>query len=611
MTAGFFGLVTVVALTTAVGWATGELILSRWPAPRGWGFPERALMAIAGFVLFAVGLMVLHIVTGGAVFGTSWIVPLLAAVVLIVWRHPRSQLPSRTALGAAIGLAAVLLLIYAGPAIAGGSGTRTGDPPWHLGWTNQLLDGEPVPEGPAPELARNAYPWGLHAVMATMVRLVPGSDSLLALEALHVLIALGIPLAAGCLARRLEPRSGWLAAAAAALVGGWGWVRADGPTFVTSPSNARFGADLVVASPNSVYELLPPALPRELGLILLGAAGVAIVIALTGERDRYSIAVAGALAGAAGLVSVPMFVSALMWMLASAVITRDRRPVLRMMAVAIAVFALWVGPVVTSYVRYGGFVDITPQLGKEWPIGIALASWGLLLPLASAGVALAVRHRSQTPSLGLLAFLGGSALLLAFAILRGHFGWELWGNATLLHQGRVWPPAHLAASAFAGITLLWVWRRVRSRTAAVLVVGSILMIGSISPILASMRMTEVIAAADAGFVYGSGDLAPNGFVRLAAATLDSDDIVWVAGDDRLAFLLFEMSGARLARYDDLRLEDNDLRIRYPDLAERWDERMAAGGFEPTHRVIEAGGPAREGTLATGEYGGKTWILIRA
>ena len=70
-------------------------------------------------------------------------------------------------------------------------------PPWHLGWTEQLLGGDPFPTGPAPEFGRNAYPWGLHATMATMVRLAPGTDPLVAFETLHLVLIAAHPSCGG------------------------------------------------------------------------------------------------------------------------------------------------------------------------------------------------------------------------------------------------------------------------------------------------------------------------------------------------------------------------------------------------------------------------------
>ncbi|HEU4480414.1 MAG TPA: hypothetical protein VFS18_00890, partial [Actinomycetota bacterium] len=158
------------------GYAVGNRILRKVFSERHFGAPERALAAVIGILVFSVALMLAHIATRGFVFGTPGVVPLAALVVLgVSMRVPSRPRPRRWDVVALILLGAVLMGIYLVPALAAGSSVRTGDPPWHLGWTEQLLAGEPVPVGPAPELARNAYPWGYHSVIATAVRLVPGT----------------------------------------------------------------------------------------------------------------------------------------------------------------------------------------------------------------------------------------------------------------------------------------------------------------------------------------------------------------------------------------------------------------------------------------------------
>ena len=42
----------------------------------------------------------------------------------------------------------------------------------------------------------------------------------------------------------------------------------------------------------------------------------------------------------------------------------------------------------------------------------------------------------------------------AYLSLYYAFDWTLAGNATLLHQGRVWPPMHLLGAALAGAALV-------------------------------------------------------------------------------------------------------------------------------------------------------------
>jgi hypothetical protein len=609
------GALLQVAMAAGVGWAVGNYALDRIFIDRESGeeveWPERALAAILGFISFSILLMIGHIVTGGAVFGTRLMVPLLTLGAL--WGFvPRVRGP-RNVPWRAVAAAIVLVgAVYLVPAVAGGSSLRTGDPPWHLGWTEQLLHGEPVPTGPAPAFGRNAYPWGFHAVLATMVRLVPGSTPVVALEALHLLLLLTVPLAAACLARLVRRKAGWTAAAATALVGGFGWLVARGQDFVVSPSQARYGADLVVASPNSVYELFPPALPRELAIVALGAAGWLIAQSLgAGGSPRIAIA-AGIGVGCVGLISVPLFVSAVVWVIASLPLARGMSRPRWLAAVfvpALVLFALWAGPVVADYVRYGGFVNITPRLGVEWPLPIALASWGLLLPTCLLGIWLAMRTENGR-RLG--AFMLGTSLLLALAVARGRFGWTLGGNATLLHQGRVWPPAHLLGGTFAGVALAagWDWLRQRGKRLAVSVTTALLIVGAASPVLASMELTDIIGERGSGFEYARPDLGPGSFVRRIAATVGPDDVVLVEDSDELAFYLFQLSGVRIAQFDDPRLKGNDLRIRYADLASAWDQQMSNLGFEPDYIILPAPDAPIPDAIAAGMFAGREWVMLK-
>ncbi|MFN2593806.1 MAG: hypothetical protein ABR579_02815 [Actinomycetota bacterium] len=609
MTAGALaGSLLQAVLVSAIGWIVVDLVVARFFPDARVGNVERALLSIAGFALFAVGLMVLNIVTGGVVFGVPGLVPAVGAVLLVIGLKRRAW-PRGIQWKLVLPFVIVLTSIYIAPAMASGSGVRTGDSAWHLGWTQQLLHGEAVPTGPAPSYGRNAYPWGFHAVLATMVRLVPGSDPVVAHDALGYLLVFLIPLGAAALARLANALAGWPAAAAAGLIGGFGWIVAHHAAFITSPGDARFGADLVVASPNSVYELFPPAFPRELGLALLAGAALLIAFAVVDGR-RLSCIVAGVAVGLVGLVSVPMLVSAMLWSICASLFARHGRRLVTAFTIAgsgVFVFALWAGPVIASFVHYGGFVNITPQLGMEWPLPTAFASWGLLLPLVAIGVLVVLRDQMKLVG----AFALAASVLMGLSLARKAFGWQLAGNATLLHQGRAWPPFHLIACALVGVGAAAVWAaHVSWRKALAAVAGGVVIVGAASPVYASAGLTEILDRHAAGFVYARSDLEPGSFVRRVAARLGPEDVVKVDGDDSLAFFFFEFSGCRLATYDDPRLDGNDLRIRYRDLADAWDQKIASGGFAYNALVVPAGRPPPAGfgsqPALSGAFEGQLW-----
>ena len=620
------GALAQLALALVVGWLMGDWLLelatrrsatsSKGRAEKedlqGIAWPERALMAFVGFLLFAVAAMVLNIVLGGAVFGTPVGLPLL--VLGLAGLRARRCTRPQSIPWLKVGLFALAVIaLWSLPTLLSGTAARSGDTPWHLGWTEQLLAGEPVPEGPAPEdLAANAYPWGFHALLAALVRLAPGTDPSLGLITLQLCLPVLIPLSAACLARRIAPAAGWAAAGAAAAFGGFGWLLAREPIFFTSPSNARFGADLVVASPNAVYELFPPPSPREVALVLLAAAAVLVGIGLS-QRRGLLLGLGGVVLGTVGLVSVPTLVAGLAWVAAAVVCCAAGRRLSSAASIlvpAALVFALWAGPVVRDMVRYGGFVDITPSLGREWPLWTALGSWGLLAPLALAGV-LAVRRREGAAFLGALALSTG--LLLALAIARGELDWSLAGNATTLHQGRFWPVARLLAAAAAGLALWAGWQRLRGRgrLLAPVAVTLTLGVGAVSPVLATGALSAAVVDHESGYAYRRSDVDEGSFMRRSAQVLGPDDTVVVRGpapaSNALAFYLFSFSGARLAAFDDPRLARNDLRIRYADLAARWEERRRRGGFPADFAISPVSGDAT-GALMSGDFDGVTWAL---
>lgn len=612
MSPAFILLLTIQALiAVAVGTVVGGYLLEKLKRESEsdvpLGAPERALAALVGLCLLAVALMVGHIVTGGAVFGSRAPVPVTAAVILWFGRRRLLARPRRLPAPAVLWLIAGLALLYVLPVLTGGFGARLGDPSWHLGWTEQVLAGDPVPTGPAAGVAANAYPWGFHALLAMLVRLVPGSEPLIALETVHLMIVAGIPLAAVCLARRVAPGAGPAAAAAVSLIGGFGWL-AGSPGLETTPYEAT-NADLVVTSPNSVFELLPPALPREVGLMLLGATAVLVLLALK-TPDRRSAIATGIVLGTVGLFSVPMFVGALAWSLGAWVsASRARNFLLWMAGTGGLIFALWAGPVGAAFTRYGGFVDITPRLGREWPLPEALGAWGLLLPAAILGAVVAARGRALA-STSLLAFAGTCIALLALALARSNFGWSLWGHDTVLHQGRVWPQDHLLGGALAGIA--WTVAGAASTALRTTLAALVLTLGAPSVVRGSIDMHAVLAANRDGFHYDSANLDPDAFVRVAAAHLGPDDVVAVPPvHDSLGFLLFQFSGARLSDYDDLRLASNDLRIRYRDLASEWEETRSRSGFGADFQVAPASSVPDGEVLAQGLYDGRRWALTRA
>jgi hypothetical protein len=137
-------------------------------------------------------------------------------------------------------------------------------------------------------------------------------------------------------------------------------------------------------------------------------------------------------------------------------------------------------------------------------------------------------------------------------------------------------------------------------------------VGAISPIFASISLTERIEGHEAGFVYAHPNFDPDAFISRAARRLGPDDIVRVEGDDFLGLMLFQFSGAKLATRDDTRLMGNDLRIRFKELARRWDRRVEGAGFSADYVAVPvADVSSGADVVCSGEYRSRRWVLIRA
>ena len=135
-------------------------------------------------------------------------------------------------------------------------------------------------------------------------------------------------------------------------------------------------------------------------------------------------------------------------------------------------------------------------------------------------------------------------------------------------------------------------------------------VGAVSPALASIRLSRLLPLDAEGYIFGSSNYTGGGFVREAASHLGPSDTVLVHGSNILAFAMFSFSGARLAAYEDPTLRRNDLRIRFPDLAVGWQQKMADGGFRPDFTVVRADEAGPGSVVARGVYQQVEYALVR-
>ena len=311
---------------------------------------------------------------------------------------------------------------------------------------------------------------------------------------------------------------------------------------------------------------------------------------------------------------MPALVAGAAWTVAALALNREPERLRRAAKVFIPaglIFFLWAGPVIRHLILHGGFVNVSPSLGREWPLWTALAAWGILGPLAALGAFVTKR----TPATRTIAGFGlATAALLGLAIARGAFDWALAGNATVLHQGRIWPIAHLIGGAFAGVGLWWLWTRFSQMRAVRLALFAVLLFAGVaSPVLASTSLTNAMKDGQEGYPYTNANFDEDSFIARAAAELGPHDTVLVEGTpglrDDLAFHLFSFSGVRLARFDDPRLATNDLRIRYEDLAREWDAAIQGEGYQADYFATPASEAFGAPGAARGFFAGEEWVLV--
>ena len=565
--------VAAQALVVATGLFAFGLLLAR--ALIGGDARDRASLVALAFpalAAFALLLALAHITTGGAVFSQPWVVraaTALAAVgaaLAVVLRRGRERALApagrATAIATGVVLAGGLALWCLAVVHAVPVGRPSGDTAWQMGWANQLLAGETTPSTVIAGAIPNYYPWLFHAVVAFVAAFTPGGTAYHALAPLQLLQVAGAILALVALGRAVARH--WAGGAGAATFG----ALAMGFGFALLPAVQRVAPTPRTGGPRGTYTAalnnLPAPLPRDLGYALLLAVLVLLALAATGRSRRLEVA-AGVVLGLCGLASAEFFFAGLgVAGLVTVFGARGERlgTGLRLVIPAVGVYALWVGPLIASYRRLGGFVNTT----AVDPIALSpleiLMAWGPSTILGAYGFALLVaRARADRPArLPLLFVAACSAILVAVSAIPAVLGegFEVLGRAP-----RSWPVLHLAVGILAGVgagDLVVRAARVR-RVLAGAVVAVILAL--------ALPFSVAIAVDDLQTPPGAPVLArtmlgePSVFSLVAGA--GSRECV-VAAPHSIGFRLWSYTGFRLAAYQgrDVHL-GNYARIRWRDI----------------------------------------------
>ncbi len=509
-----------------------------------------AFPAVAGY---AFVLMLLHMATGGAVFSSAWLtrgITFAVAAGLLAWKAVRlirgwgrGDRPA----GEWRGVVLILVLTLAGVALWGSRAFRVlpldlgGDTPSNMGLASQLLNGETTPAASITGQIPNFYPWLYHATIALFARLTPGGRAYDALDVMQIIQPAGAIMALFALGWEIARR--WETAVAAAVFGG-----------MAGGFRLRFSSDLARRPYNVVMANLSPPYPGDVTVVLLVAF---LALATAGlARGRVRILVwAGVVLGLAGLTGAEAFFVGLLVAATLAVVP------------AIAIYGIWVVPLVVSYLRLGGFVNIT-RIGPVnlGPIGI-LAVWGMATPFAAYGF---VRWLPRvTKDIGVRVVMVLLAAAAAILVLSGALPGAL-GSAFLAlgRRHRYWPLLELAVALFAalGVTdLISVARRRRPAfgvVASVAIAALVLGFGLRLPLKTAFgpgghRGAGVSAALE-------GD--PNNVLNVLAPSTGRD--CTAALPNELQIPGFAYTGYRLVLYRWPAYSSNLARIRWRDIYQR-------------------------------------------
>lgn len=568
----FPGVAAQALVVAAVLFAFG-LLLAR--ALIGGAAGDRATLAALAFpalVAFALLLALAHMATGGAVFSEPWIVraatglTAVGAALVVAMRRGRERALTpagrATAVATGVVLAGGLALWCLAVAHAVPVGRPTGDTAWQMGWANQLLAGETIPSTVIAGAIPNYYPWLFHALTAFVAAFTPGGTGYHALAPLQLLQVAGAILALAALGRAIARH--WAAGAGTATFG----ALAMGFGFALLPAVERVAHTPRTGGPRGTYAAalnnLPAPLPRDLGYALLLAVLVLLALAASRRSRRLELA-AGVVLGLCGLASAEFFFAGLgVAGLVTVFAARGERvgTGARLLLPAVGVYLLWVGPLIASYRRLGGFVNTT----AVDPIALSpleiLMTWGPSTILGAYGFArLLARARADRPArLPLLFLVACSAILLAVSAIPAVLGegFEVLGRAP-----RSWPVLQLAVGILAGIgagdLVVRAARAGRVRAGALAAVILVL----------ALPFSVAIAVEDLRTPPGAPVLArtmlgePSVFSLVAGA--GSRECV-VAAPHSVGFRLWSYTGFRLVAYlgRDVHL-GNYARIRWRDI----------------------------------------------
>ena len=600
------------------GWLVADVLLSRRAHRRvGWG------LSFAGLTVYALVLMVLHMISGGRVFSNAWLTRALTASVFVLllarkleqWRRGQWSPAFGAGDACALALVATGWIVWGTPLFRMMPLPAGGDISLHASWASQLLNGETTPSGAITGAIPNYYPWLYHAVLALVARFTPGGRALHGLAPLHLMLLGASVLALFDLGRTVARRTSGGAAAAllGALTGGVGFVLLRKIDIVTDPraDSLRYMGDLLYKrSYNASFLNLVPPFPRDLAFIMLLSFLILFIMGLR-EASTSNLMWAGVMLGCAGLAGAESLFVGLGTVVFVALVgahPRRLRAAAYTLGPALCVYALWLVPQIVDYTRLGGYVNLTVVGPVTLPAPAILVSWGIATPLAVVGaVRWLPRARNEVALLALFALTLVAFLSVAASVILP----EVFGDAfvSLGRPHRYWPLAYLGIALVGALgasdLLEWVGR---FRTpVAVFTFLALLVLAVPSPVVASLAVPRASGSHQPVLIPAvRGDrrallnlIAPTAGGRcVVAAPLWIDTRIWT------------YTGYRMVMYSWANKHPGNLaRIRWADIYEHITperKRLHDNGV-----LVRARGSARRWRRIARSYGVDVVVLPRA
>jgi len=563
----------VAGLFLTLGYLISDALLGRRvDAVTHWG------LAFVGVCLFALMLMLVHIATGGRVFGHIWPTRVAAAVVFLVlgvrkvislrWSAGRKRSPGAAG-WAAIGLVIVGCLVWCSPVARSMPIDIGGDVILHAGWSSQLLNGETTPSATITGEIPNFYPWLAHSVTAMLARTLPEGRAYHAMAPLQLLQVAGMVLGLFAFGRALTQRisTGLVAALFGSLTGGLGFFALRELDVVLNPRGSdalRYFGDLFHRrSFNGAFSQMTPAFPRDIALTL--AVGFLLLAVVGLRKQSKSVLVAsGVTLGMAGLTGAESFYvglgAAVLLCLTPNEISRSRRATL-ILAPALGVAALWFGPQIATMFRFS-YQNITLVRPVYLPPLAILVSLGVTTPFALWG---AVRWGPRSLSNpGVLVVLTWSLVSLGAVIVSGVLP-AVFGDAleSIGRSHRYWPMFSLGLSLMAALgatDLLLALANHRWVASAACAVTIALALPS--PIVASLALPENQSQGSLTLALQGRD----GFLNLIAPRPKGRCVIALPMNNRVDSLAWSYSGYRSVLYTHSnRQPGNPARIRWQSI----------------------------------------------